>query len=219
MMTTPFQLDPPSPPTVSAAPPHVPRPGWAPRVIGVALLVVSVIGGLLMVGSLLRVQRSVTDFQRVPTLGGPVLIDRPGAYIVYYEPGGGLLADLMNPGSRGAEMHTVQAIGPDGNAATVTSSPGLTSYSTGGHSGYTIAEIAVDQPGSYRIKTQGQATSYDTLAVGGSIQSLLAIAFFGGLLAIPIALVGLVLLVIGDALRRAHCSSHREYQHDRARAS
>lgn len=206
-MTIPFQADPPGPPTVRAPPPHVPRPGRSPRVAGLVLLVVGAIGGLLTVAGFVETQRAVRDFHRVPALGGPVLIDHPGTYVIYYEPGGGLIANLMSPRSQGAEVRTVHAIGPDGNAATVTSTPGMTSYSCEGHSGYRIAEMTADRPGPYKIQTEARSAPHDTLAVGGSIRCLLAIVFFGGLFAIPVALAGLLLLLIGDALRRAHCSS------------
>jgi hypothetical protein len=195
---------PTGPPGWPTAPPTVPAAAQAPhrgrrlRAAGWVLVVVSFVGGLLTFGfGTYRVVRSMADLQRVPAaIGGPVTIDSPGVYTIYYEPGA-----LARSGPNESDPG-VQVVGPDHMVATVTPPEGRFSYSLGDRAGHKIAELTADQPGQYQIESLSADLASGELAVGGNLGGRLTWAFVAAGVAFVAFLAGLALLIVGYVQRR-----------------
>lgn len=168
--------------------------------IGGLLLVLGVatfVGGLY--SGISGIADTVEDYQRVSLdSGGPIRIDDPGTYRVFFE------ADGADDGFGSAPPFTI--LGPDGDVVSVRSDFSSETYSVSGYAGRKLGKARFPVSGTYEV----QVISSDGirpgdrryLAVGkegpaGSVFAILGGVFGGGAL----VLAGIIVLIVSGVRR------------------
>jgi hypothetical protein len=164
------------------------------------LVLIGVVGLLLGVGGFLGLSSSVAHMQRMSLLtGGSVTIDRPGDYVIYFEPDANLA-----PGPDGSApdaLAGVRLVGADGSPADTSAPSAQVSYSTGGHSGYAVAALHVAQPSTYRLEIDRVPSVGGQLAVGEGVGGKITGGVVGVAVGSVALFVGFMLLFVGFVLR------------------